>query len=337
VFSAGCRSNSSPPPSPAVPPPPPANAWAIVNGHTITQEDVDKAYRRTSNAAQVLSDEETMTAKLSLLNDLIVQELLLARAGVLKVEVPQTELDAAFKDAEKNIADAAFQQELKQRGLTTEDMREGLRRELLMQKVITQEVGTITISEQQVTDFFNANRSQFNVPEEAYHLAQIVVTPVRDPQLQNATGDDATTPQAAAAKVQMLMERLKAGANFRDLAVGYSEDPQSAARGGDLGMVPVSRLKQAPPQLRDAVLNKAPGTVNVASAGGAHTLVLVVSHEAAGQRDLSMPGVKEQISETLRARKEALVRAAYLTAVRSDAKVDNLLARKLVESKGAMK
>ena len=87
VFSAGCRSNSSPPPSPAVPPPPPANAWAIVNGHTITQEDVDKAYRRTSNAAQVLSDEETMTAKLSLLNDLIVQELLLARAGVLKVEV----------------------------------------------------------------------------------------------------------------------------------------------------------------------------------------------------------------------------------------------------------
>ena len=131
VFSAGCRSNSSPPPSPAVPPPPPANAWAIVNGHTITQEDVDKAYRRTSNAAQVLSDEETMTAKLSLLNDLIVQELLLARAGVLKVEVPQTELDAAFKDAEKNIADAAFRQELKQRGLTTEDMREGLRRELL--------------------------------------------------------------------------------------------------------------------------------------------------------------------------------------------------------------
>ena len=33
----------------------------------------------------------------------------------------------------------------------------------------------------------------------------------------------------------MLMERLKAGASFRDLAAGYSEDPESAPRGGDLG------------------------------------------------------------------------------------------------------
>ena len=96
------------------------------------------------------------------------------------------------------------------------------------------------------------------------------------------------------------MERLKAGASFRDLAVGYSEDPESAPRGGDLGLVPVSRLKQAPPQLRDAVLSKAPGAVNVASAGGAYTLVLVVAHEQAGQRDLSTPGVRERITDTLR-------------------------------------
>ena len=80
----------------------------------------------------------------------------------------------------------------------------------------------------------------------------------------------------------MLMERLKAGASFGDLATGYSEDPESAPRGGDLGLVPMSRLKQAPPQLRDAVLKKAPGTVNVASMGGAHTLVLVVAHEHGG-------------------------------------------------------
>ena len=133
-------------------------------------------------------------------------------------------------------------------------MREGLRRELLTQKVIEQEVGSkVAVTDQEVSDFFNANRAQFNVPEEGYHLAQIVVTPVRDPQLANRTGDDAATPQAAEAKVQMLMERLKAGASFRDLAVGYSEDPESAPRGGDLGLVPVSRLKQAPPQLRDAV------------------------------------------------------------------------------------
>jgi peptidyl-prolyl cis-trans isomerase SurA len=325
----------------STPPTPPATVsaetWAVVDGQKITQQDVDKAYRRTRDVSQTLSEEETLTAKLSLLNDLILQEILLAKARALKLDVPQGELDTAYADARKNITDDAFQQELTRRGLTPEDMREGLRRELLTQKVIKQEVGSkIAVTDREVTDFFNANRAQFNVAEESYHIAQIVVTPVRDAQTTNGTGDDAATPQAAVAKVRMLMERLKGGASFRDLAMGYSEDPQSAPRGGDLGFVPLSRLMQAPRPLRDAVLNKAPGTVNVASAGGAHTLVLVVAHEQAGQRDLSTPGVRERISETLRTRKEQLLRAAYLTAARSDAVVVNYLARRLVESKGQM-
>ena len=72
-----------------------------------------------------------------------------------------------------------------------------------------------------------------------------------------------------------------------------------------MGLIPVSQLQQAPPALRNAVLNKGPGTVNVASAGnGAFTIVLVVAREAAGQRDLATPGVKDQITNTLKSRKE---------------------------------
>ena len=213
----------------------------------------------------------------------------------MNLEVAQTDLDTAYNNAKKNMTDDAFQQELTRRGLNVTDMREGLRRELLTQKLIAQEVGSkVTVTDQEVADAFNANRAQFNVAEESYRLAQIVVTPVREPQVGNATGDDATTPQQAAAKVQMLMERLKAGASFRDLATSYSEDPQSAQRGGDLGLVPISRLNQAPPALRNAVIGKEPGAVNVAASGnGAYTMVLVVSHEKAGQRDLSTPGVRD--------------------------------------------
>ena len=330
--SAACRPTAATPAATVS-----ADTWAIVDGKEITRDAVDKAYRRVRDNSQTLSQEETLAGKLSLLNDLILQEILLAKAAALKLEVPQNELDTAYADAKKNIADDAFQQELSKRGLTAADMREGIRRELLTKKVIDHEIGSkIAVSDQDIADFFTANRAQFNVAEESYHIAQIVITPVRDAQVANGTGDDATTPQAAAAKVQMLMERLKAGASFSELAMGYSEDPQSAPRGGDLGFVPVSRLKQAPPQLRDAVLNKAPGTVNVVSAGGAHTLVLVAGHEQAGQRDLSTPGVKDQISGTLRSRKEQLLRAAYLTSVRNDAKVVNYMARRLVESSGQM-
>ena len=285
--------------------------------------------------SQPLSDEETLTAKLSLLNELIVQEILLAKARTLKLEVASGDLDTAYANAKKNIADEAFQQELKRRNLTVEDMREGLRRELLAQKVVEQEVGSkISITDKEVNDYFLANRSQFNVPEDAYHIAQIVVTPGPDQQTANRTGDNATTPQAAVAKVRMLMERLKAGTSFRELATGYSEDPETAPRGGDLGFVPVSRLKQAPAPLRDAVLGKKPGTVNVASAGGNYTIVLVVAHEQAGQRDLSTPGLRERITETLRSRREQLLRTAYLTKARNEAVVENHLARQLVEAKG---
>jgi peptidyl-prolyl cis-trans isomerase SurA len=332
ILGLACRTNRTAPASAPVS----ADTWAVVDGRQITRDDVDKAYRRMRDLTQTLSDEEVMAAKLSLLNDLIVQDILLAKAAALKLDVPPGELDTAYANAKKNLTDDAFRQELSRRNVTAEDMREGLRRQLLTEKVVNQEVGSkITVGEKEVTDYFSANRAQFNVAEEAYHIAQIVVTPVREPQLANGTGDDAATPQAAAAKVRMLMERLKAGESFRDLAAGYSEDPESAPRGGDMGFVPVSRLKQAPPALRDAVLNKSPGSVNVASAGGGYSLVLVVAHEQAGQRDLSTPGMRDQITETLRGRREQLLRMAYLTAIRGDAQVVNYLARRLVESKAA--
>jgi peptidyl-prolyl cis-trans isomerase SurA len=318
-------------------PPVTADTWAVVNGKAITRQDVDKAYRRTRDAGTTVSEEEAVLAKMGLLDDLIVQEIMLAKAAELKVELPQTELDTAEANAKKSVPPDVFQQQLTQRGLTEADMREGLRREMLTQKVITREVtDKVAVSDQEITDFFNANRAQFNVPEEAYHLAQIVITPVPEPQIQNGTGDDATTPQAAAQKVQMLMERLKAGANFRELAAGYSEDAETAPRGGDLGLVPMSRLQQAPPQLRNAVLGKNPGSVNVAAANGAYTLVLVVAHEQPGQRDLSTPGLKYNLRDSLKGRKEQVLRAAFITAARNDAKVEHYLARRLVEAKGVV-
>jgi hypothetical protein len=59
-----------------------------------------------------------------------------------------------------------------------------------------------------------------------------------------------------------------------------------------------------------------------------------VAHEQAGQRDLSTPGVRDQLTQSIRQRKEQLLRAAYLVNVRTDAQVVNYLAKRLVESQG---
>ena len=312
-----------------------SDAYAMVDGREIKRDDVEKTYRRTvqDNAAQ--SEEEIATAKLGILNELIVQDLLLAKAKALNIVVADTDIDKAFEEGKKNITPEAFEKSLAARNLTSADMREALRRDMIAQKVVEQEVTKkVVVTDQEVTDFFNANKAQFNRPEDAYHIAQIAVTPVADEQIGNRTGDDARTPQEAAAKAQMLMERLKAGVAFGDLAADFSEDPQSAPRGGDLGFIPLSRLQQAPPALRDAVLKSEPGSVRVVSNNGAHTIVLFVAKDTAGQKDPSMPAVKDAITGALRGRREQLLRAAYLTAVRNDAVVNNILSRRLVELQG---
>src|SRR5687767_6071762 len=252
-----CRSNSSAPGMPAASP----NVWATVGDRQISRDDVEKAFRREA-APQQPSEEEALAGKLQLLNEMIVQELLLAKARELKIEVADTEIDNAYNEAKKNITDDQFQKELASRSLTPADMRESMRRDMLANKVIEREVTSkVIVTEDDIKAFYEANKAGFNRAEDAVHIAQIVVTPDRANQQVNRSGNDAGSPQEAQAKAQMLMERLKAGAPFAQLAADFSEDPETAQRGGDLGFIPISRLRQAPAGLRDAALNSQVGSV----------------------------------------------------------------------------
>jgi peptidyl-prolyl cis-trans isomerase SurA len=61
-----------------------------------------------------------------------------------------------------------------------------------------------------------------------------------------------------------------------------------------------------------------------------------LAKEAPGQRELSDPSVQQSIRDTLRNRKEQLLRAAYMSSARDDARVINYLARQVVESAGKL-
>jgi peptidyl-prolyl cis-trans isomerase SurA len=327
-LSAACQSKPAAPPVSA-------NAWAVVNGREITRDDVDKAYRRAGQNAQSLAEDDAFVARLALLDDLINQDIFLAKARDLKIDIPVSELDTAFNEARKNIPEEAFTQELAVRNLTVADMREGLRREMLVQKLFEREVSSkVSVTDQEISAFYDANKSQFNRTEDAYHVAQIVITPVKDEQIANRTGMDATTPQEAASKLQMVMEKLKAGTEFAEVAADFSEDPQTAPRGGDLGFLPVSAVQKYPPQLRDAVLSATPGSAKVISANGGYAVVVVIGKDTAGQKDLSTPGVKDAIGQSLKGRREQLLRSAYASNLRNGATIENLIAKRVVESKG---
>jgi peptidyl-prolyl cis-trans isomerase SurA len=321
------------PPSP--PPAPPADTWATVDGRNIAAADVEKAFQRSRDTNATLSSEEAQAAKMSVLDELITQDLLLAKARELKIDVAQADVDKAVADTRAGLTEEQFQSEMTKRGLTMNDVQASVRRDLIVQKVLDSQVGSkVNVTDAEVTDFFNANRAQFNLAEEAYHLAQIVVTPVREPQQTNSSGDDAASPQAVQEKVAMIMQRLQMGASFADLATQFSEDADSASRGGDLGLIPASTVRQATPALRTAVLQMAPGSARVIDSNGAAMIVLLVAKEPAGQRDLSTPGVKDQITQSLKTRREQLLRSAYLTALRTDARITNYAARRVVEANG---
>jgi peptidyl-prolyl cis-trans isomerase SurA len=318
-----------------------ADVWAVVNGTEIKRDEVDKYYKSQVNPeAQEPSQEETLSLKLNVIEQLINNEILLERAKKLNLEASDGEVEDKFTELKSPFTEEEFQRQLKARGMSVDDLKRDLRRQLSIQKLLNREVvAKISISDQDVNDFYNANHNQFNVAEPQYRISQIVITPRKDPQVRNRKNDDATNEAEAQRKAKMLVDKLNSGADFSALAMDYSEDPNTAATGGDLGYIPESSLNaaQTDPVLKKAVLSLKPGQVSPPMVLKDSIRILkLVAREAAGQRGVNDPQVQQTIRDTLRNRKEQLLKSAYLAVARDDAHVTNYLAQQVVESAGKL-
>jgi peptidyl-prolyl cis-trans isomerase SurA len=321
------------------------DVWAAVNGKEIKRDEVDKYYRtRVNPEGQEPSEEEALSLKLNVLDELIYNEILLERAKKLGLEATDGEVEDKFTERKSPYTEEEFRRQLRDQGMTVDDWKQDMRRQLSIQKLLNREVlAKITITDQEVAEYYNSNKAQFNFAEPTYHLAQIVVTPRKDPQIRNRKNDDASNESEALRKTKMLMDRLNSGADFAQLAMDYSEDMNTVSTGGDLGYVPESALNspQVDPALKRAVLALKPGQVSQPieardQAGVSYRILKLISREAAGQRSLSEPQVQQNIRDTLRSRKEQLLRSAYLAIARDDAQVTNYLAQQVIEAGGKL-
>ena len=318
---------------------PAEGVWAVVNGMNITRAEVDKYYRTQLNAdSPEPAQDEALSLKLNILDELINNQILLQRAKRTGLEAADGEVEDKFTESKSPYTEDEFQRQLKARGYTVDDLKVAIRQQLSIQKVINREVvAKITVTDQDVQDFYNQNRAQFNVSEPQYRLAQIVITPHKDPGLRNRKNDDATTDAEARRKAAALSQQINTGADFSQVAMDYSEDPASSGSVCDLGYVPESSLAQSDPALKKAVLVLKPGQVSdVIVLRDSYRILKLVAKEAPGQRELSDPTVQQSIRDNIRNRKEQLLRAAYLAVARSDAKVTNYLAQQVVESSGKL-
>ncbi len=315
------------------------DVWAVVNGTEIKRDDVEKYYRSQVNPeAQKPTQEDSLSLKLNVVEQLINNEILLERAKKLNLQASDGEVEDKFTELKSPFTEDEFQRQLKARGMSVDDLKRDLRRQLSIQKLLNREVAAkITITDQDVVDFYNTNLNQFNVAEPQYRISQIVITPRKDVQIRNRKNDDATNEAEAQRKAKMIMDKLNSGADFAQLAMDYSEDVNTAANGGDLGYIPESSLNQADPALKKLVMSLKPGQVSQPIVLKDSIRILkLVAREAAGQRGINDPQVQQTIRDTLRDRKEQLLRAAYLAVARDEAKVTNYLAEQVVETAGKL-
>lgn len=107
---------------------------------------------------------------------------------------------------------------------------------------------------------------------------------------------DAAAVDAAQAKATELLAKLRSGGSFADLAKKHSQDPGSAAQGGDLGLFGRGIMD---PAFEDAVFALKPGELSepVRSAFGLHLIRL---EEVSGGKTKSFDEVREQLLAELR-------------------------------------
>jgi peptidyl-prolyl cis-trans isomerase SurA len=319
---------------------PPASVAATVNGRPITYADVDKHFQLQQAGAQDRTggDADQVTIqKLEILRALVEGEIMLQRAEKLSLMATDADIDAKLNELKAGYTQEEFQRQLTARKITLDDLRAQIRRDLSTSKLINKEITShISISDKEIADFYNSNRQAFNIPEPQIHLAQIVVTPTPDP-VRNLKNDNATSQDAAVKKIQALEARVRQGEDFSLVAQNFSEDPQSASNGGDLGFIPESSFDKDP-QLRKLISQLAPGQIsNVLPTPGDFRLLKIIAKEPAGQRELNDPNVQQRIRETLMNRKDQLLRSAYYEVARNEAKVENFYAQSIVLNKTGRK
>ena len=315
---------------------------ARVNSRKITRADVDKYYNsQVEGAAQKPSEEQAQSLKLSILRELIDNEILMQRAEKLGLLATDEEVDAKLNEFKAPYTKEEFDRLLSERKLTVDDLKKEFRRTVTTDKLINKEITSkININDKDISDYYNAHKAEFNLIQPQYRLAQVMVGV--GPAVPGPNGGTkAQTDADAKKKIQQLYNRLESGEDFATVAMKYSEQPDAQSTGGDIGMVPESSL-QRDKATYDAIQKLKPGQYTQplpavdpeTNKFYGYRIIKIISKEPAGQRELNDPRVQQFIRDQLRNSREQLIKSAYYESLHNNASIENYLAEDILKSEG---
>ncbi|MFA5553617.1 MAG: peptidylprolyl isomerase [Phycisphaerae bacterium] len=172
-------------------------------------------------------------------------------------------------------------------------------------------IGTVEVDDSAALEYYNNNQQQFHVPEQV-RARHILIKP--------DTSDPNTDPDAADAKAleqaQQILQQIKDGADFAEMAEQYSACP-SAAQGGDLGY---GEKRSWVGPFADAAFALEPGQVSdvVQTRFGYH-IIESIDHKPETQR--TFDEVKENLIDMLKAQKEQELMIKYLDVIKGEANI----------------
>ena len=207
----------------------------------------------------------------------------------------------------------AFEQALAAQGLTLDQLQRQTRMSMDIDKLLQAEVASkIKVEDAEVGAFYQQNLPQFSQGE-SVHASHILITV---PQ-----GADAKAKTTAKEKAQDVLKQLKGGGDFAAIAKAQSQDPGSAASGGDLGFFPKG---QTDPNFEAAAFSLKDGALSdiVETQFGFH---IIKAHEHRAARTAPLEEVSAQIRDYLSGQKRDAEIQTFIDQAKARRKVQILV------------
>ena len=269
---------------------------ARVNGQSITRTDFEKAIRaiESREGAPVPTTQRDRVFR-GVLDELIGYRLLVQESQSRKVTVPDADInDRVARIRQQFPSEEAFKSTLAQQKVSLEQVRADAKQQIGVERMVAAEIAPrIAVKPDDVAEFYEKNPQAFQVAEQvrASHIL------IRAPE-----GADAAAKAAARAKADTVLKSARAGKDFGALAKEFSQDPGSAANGGDLGAF---RQGQMVGPFNDVAFKLAPGSISdvVETEFGYHIIKVVEKQPArAVPLEEARPRIEEHLQNLNRQR-----------------------------------
>jgi peptidyl-prolyl cis-trans isomerase SurA len=247
------------------------------------------------------------------LRDLVDQRLLLQKAKD-KGLTGDTELIKRLDEMRKQMNLTSMdelEKAAKEQGISYEDFKQNLKDQILTQMVIRDEVQPkIQVTKEEEKKYYQEHQTELEHPERVRLSEILVATDKLEPGDQDGLA-------AAQQRAQQLLEQVRGGVAFDEVAKKNSDGP-TAAQGGDLGYFKRGTLAK---ELEDKSFAMKSGEISDVVRTKQGFLILKVSeHEQAGLPPLK--DVEPQIADRLYLQKMQPALRDYLTKLREDAYID---------------